>query len=149
MTPYARKKFSQNEDGLNFNPQILESIEKILFSIFNKEKAQEKRKDIPKEVKTSILNPQIFIKDIIPERELYTNTGKIIMIISKHPEGLTKEGILQEFYENYETFSHDRKENTKKSLDKLIQRSRNIFHKYSLTIIYHRKEELYTLSKLT
>lgn len=66
-------------------------------------------------------------------------------LLTQHPKGLTREALLQMFYDDYLTCSYNKKLSLKSCLEKMIQRSRLHFLEYGMTIDYCREAKKYTL----
>ncbi len=77
--------------------------------------------------------------------DLNRETGRIIQLLTQHPDGLSREHLLNQFYENYDKASFNRQISLKACLEKIIQRSRSQFKKYNMTIAYCRTNKIYKL----
>ena len=53
-------------------------------------------------------------------------------LLSQHPKGLSRETLLELFYEDYSTASFNKKLSLKTCLEKMIQRSRVHFLEYNM-----------------
>ncbi|WP_186648565.1 hypothetical protein [Fluviispira vulneris] len=74
--------------------------------------------------------------------------GRLMILLSQFPYGLTRNELLAAFYEGYSISSSQRKESLRVCLEKIIQRARIIFFKYDLTIIYCKINKKYLISPL-
>ncbi|BBH54437.1 hypothetical protein [Fluviispira sanaruensis] len=74
--------------------------------------------------------------------------GRLMILLSQFPYGLSRNDLLAAFYEGYANSSPQRKESLRVCLEKIIQRARIIFFKYDLTIIYCKINKKYLISPL-
>ncbi|KAB8028437.1 hypothetical protein [Fluviispira multicolorata] len=74
--------------------------------------------------------------------------GRLMVVLSNHPYGLSRDNLLAEFYEGYENASSKRQDSLRVCLEKVIQRARSIFIKYDLTILYCKINKKYLVSPI-
>jgi hypothetical protein len=80
--------------------------------------------------------------------ELKLMTGRVIQILSQYPKGLTKKTFLTLIYPDFVDASLYRQESLVICLNKLIQRARVRFLKYSIAINYDKSKKLWILSEV-
>jgi hypothetical protein len=81
--------------------------------------------------------------EYISPKEINLETGRLIQLLCKNTEGLTREEILTSFYPNYQQSSFNRKLSLKVCLEKVIQRARGNFEKHRVTIYFCKSTKKY------
>ncbi len=77
--------------------------------------------------------------------EMGLETGRLVKLLCQHPFGLTRNELLRQFYPDYPTSSFNRQASLRICLEKVIQRARLCFEKYSLTIKFSKENKHYLL----
>lgn len=87
-----------------------------------------------------------YIEYVCPS-EMELETGRLIKLLAAHPMGLSRNELLENFYEKYLKVSANQKESLKICLEKVIQRARIAFKKYNLTISYCASSKKYFINQ--
>ncbi len=75
-------------------------------------------------------------------------TGQVIRLLQNNPTGLTHEEIQFFFYENLASASWTRRNSARMSIEKVIQRARQKFAPFHITIKFNQKTKRYSLDCL-
>lgn len=96
--------------------------------------------DIPYLVKLSLARMEF----LAPE-EFKLETGRLLTLLSNRPEGIEKDALIREFYQQFDSASPMRQMCLVACLNKIIQRARQRFSRFGLTIEFCKREKIWLL----
>lgn len=76
--------------------------------------------------------------DAMPSLDRQRLTTRLVQILALHPDGLTKEDLLEKFYVGFQGSSELRRASLQVCLNKLLQRARARFRAQGLDVVYIR-----------
>lgn len=98
-----------------------------------------------------VANSSVLVKlsltriEVLAPQELGLETGRLLMLLSSAPDGLTKGELVRLFYPDYEGSSPLRQGSLIGCLNKVIQRGRGRFERFGVTFYFCKKEKKWRL----
>lgn len=86
--------------------------------------------------------------EFVSPSEASLEPARLMKLLSEFPYGLSREEILANFYEQYQSSSSQRQDSLRVCLEKIVQRARITFSKYDLTIHYCKNSKKYFILPL-
>jgi len=82
-------------------------------------------------------------------REWQKETGRLVSLLSKYPSGLNKHDLMHLFYASYESGSSTLRHSLEACMSKLLQRSRQKFEQFGVTIEFCKDNRVWKLAAMS